>query len=143
MYLGQVKISADIIIIGNDKEIKIGLIPIIKRPFAKIIREINKNDEVVFIRLEQLYPFPAKTLANLLKKYEKAIKKLTKLESDYLDYPKMPDALLTLAACQTEMKRSTEAKRTLKKLAKPPPKELGLEQRFVLFVMTLKEKRCG
>ncbi len=35
-------------------------------------RETAKNDEVVFIRLEQLYPFPAKTLANLLKKYENA-----------------------------------------------------------------------
>ena len=57
----------------------------------------------------------------VLKKYEKAIKKLTKLESDYLDYPKMPDALLTLAACQTEMKRSTEAKRTLKKILKHSP----------------------
>ena len=35
-------------------------------------RENIKNNEVVFIRIEQLYPFPAKTLANLLKKYEKA-----------------------------------------------------------------------
>ena len=35
-------------------------------------RENKKNDQVVFIRIEQLYPFPAKTLANLLKKYEKA-----------------------------------------------------------------------
>ena len=35
-------------------------------------REKNKNDKVVFIRLEQLYPFPAKTLANLLKRYKKA-----------------------------------------------------------------------
>jgi len=35
-------------------------------------RENFKNDQVVFIRLEQLYPFPAKTLANLLKKYKKA-----------------------------------------------------------------------
>ena len=35
-------------------------------------REDIKNDKVVFIRIEQLYPFPAKTLANLLKKYEKA-----------------------------------------------------------------------
>jgi len=35
-------------------------------------RENTKNNEVVFIRIEQLYPFPAKTLANLLKKYEKA-----------------------------------------------------------------------
>ena len=35
-------------------------------------RENIKNDDIVFIRIEQLYPFPAKTLANLLKKYEKA-----------------------------------------------------------------------
>tara|TARA_Y100000992_G_scaffold160180_1_gene107208 strand:- start:278 stop:790 length:513 start_codon:yes stop_codon:yes gene_type:complete len=35
-------------------------------------RENIKNNNVVFIRIEQLYPFPAKTLANLLKKYEKA-----------------------------------------------------------------------
>ncbi len=35
-------------------------------------REIEKNNRVAFIRIEQLYPFPAKTLANLLKKYEKA-----------------------------------------------------------------------
>jgi 2-oxoglutarate dehydrogenase E1 component len=35
-------------------------------------REKVKNGEVVFIRVEQLYPFPAKTLANILKKYPKA-----------------------------------------------------------------------
>ncbi len=35
-------------------------------------REQAKNDSIVFVRIEQLYPFPAKTLANLLKKYEKA-----------------------------------------------------------------------
>jgi len=35
-------------------------------------REDAKNDSIVFIRIEQLYPFPAKTLANLLKRYEKA-----------------------------------------------------------------------
>tara|TARA_B100000963_G_scaffold307838_1_gene283039 strand:- start:14762 stop:17644 length:2883 start_codon:yes stop_codon:yes gene_type:complete len=35
-------------------------------------REKEKNKNIVFIRIEQLYPFPAKTLANLLKKYEKA-----------------------------------------------------------------------
>jgi 2-oxoglutarate dehydrogenase E1 component len=35
-------------------------------------RENIKNDGIVFLRIEQLYPFPAKTLANLLKKYEKA-----------------------------------------------------------------------
>ncbi len=35
-------------------------------------REKTKNNNVVFIRLEQLYPFPAKTLANVLKRYKKA-----------------------------------------------------------------------
>ena len=35
-------------------------------------REKLKNNNVVFIRLEQLYPFPAKTLANVLKRYKKA-----------------------------------------------------------------------
>ena len=35
-------------------------------------REKLKNDKVTFIRIEQLYPFPAKTLANILKRYSKA-----------------------------------------------------------------------
>ena len=35
-------------------------------------REKYKNDKVTFIRLEQLYPFPVKTLANILKRYTKA-----------------------------------------------------------------------
>ena len=35
-------------------------------------REKVKNDKVVFIRIEQLYPFPAKTLAIKLKKYSSA-----------------------------------------------------------------------
>ena len=30
-------------------------------------REKIKNDRVTFVRLEQLYPFPAKTLATILK----------------------------------------------------------------------------
>ncbi len=34
-------------------------------------REKIKNDKVVFIRIEQLYPFPAKTLAKVLKRYKK------------------------------------------------------------------------
>ncbi len=33
-------------------------------------REKTKDDSVVFVRLEQLYPFPAKTLANILKRYK-------------------------------------------------------------------------
>ena len=32
----------------------------------------SNNDKVVFIRIEQLYPFPAKTLAKVLKKYKNA-----------------------------------------------------------------------
>ena len=35
-------------------------------------REKVKNDNVVFIRIEQLYPFPAKTLALILKRYKNA-----------------------------------------------------------------------
>ena len=35
-------------------------------------REKIKNDRVTFVRLEQLYPFPAKTLATILKRYHKA-----------------------------------------------------------------------
>ena len=31
-----------------------------------------KNNKVVIVRLEQLYPFPAKTLANVLKRYDDA-----------------------------------------------------------------------
>jgi 2-oxoglutarate dehydrogenase E1 component len=35
-------------------------------------REKLKIDSVTFIRIEQLYPFPVKTLANILKRYKKA-----------------------------------------------------------------------
>jgi 2-oxoglutarate dehydrogenase E1 component len=35
-------------------------------------REKFKNDKVTFVRIEQLYPFPVKTLANVLKRYTKA-----------------------------------------------------------------------
>ena len=37
-------------------------------------REKAKNDEVFFIRIEQLYPFPAKTLAKDLKRFKKNAK---------------------------------------------------------------------
>ena len=36
------------------------------------LREKFKNDRVTFIRIEQLYPFPVKTLARILKRYKKA-----------------------------------------------------------------------
>jgi 2-oxoglutarate dehydrogenase E1 component len=35
-------------------------------------REQSKNESIVFIRVEQLYPFPAKTLAKILKRYKSA-----------------------------------------------------------------------
>ena len=35
-------------------------------------REKHNNNSVTFVRIEQLYPFPAKTLANILKRYTKA-----------------------------------------------------------------------
>ena len=35
-------------------------------------REKTKSNDVVFIRIEQLYPFPVKTLAKILKRYKKA-----------------------------------------------------------------------
>ena len=35
-------------------------------------REKTKKNDIVFVRIEQLYPFPVKTLAKVLKKYKKA-----------------------------------------------------------------------
>ena len=35
-------------------------------------REKSKNDKLVIVRIEQLYPFPAKTLAKILKRYKNA-----------------------------------------------------------------------
>ena len=35
-------------------------------------REKYNNNKITFVRIEQLYPFPAKTLANILKRYTKA-----------------------------------------------------------------------
>ena len=35
-------------------------------------REKSKNNRLVLVRIEQLYPFPVKTLAKILKRYEKA-----------------------------------------------------------------------
>ena len=36
-----------------------------------IEEEKNKKNDIVFVRLEQLYPFPAKTLAKVLKNTKK------------------------------------------------------------------------
>ena len=35
-------------------------------------REKSRDKDVVIVRLEQLYPFPAKTLASILKRYKNA-----------------------------------------------------------------------
>ena len=42
-------------------------------------------------------------------------------KKDFLDYPKLPDALLTLAACLTEIKKTEKAKKTLKKILEIAP----------------------
>jgi len=63
----------DLIKLDKDKEIKKVVMCSGKIYYDLIeFRENVKNSRVVFIRIEQLYPFPAKTLANLLKRYEKA-----------------------------------------------------------------------
>ena len=57
----------------NDKKIKKVVICSGKIYYDLIdAREKAKNNKVVFVRIEQLYPFPAKTLANVLKRYTKA-----------------------------------------------------------------------
>ena len=65
--------NSDLIKLKRDNEIK-KVVMCSGKIYYDLIeaRENKKNDSVVFIRIEQLYPFPAKTLANLLKKYEKA-----------------------------------------------------------------------
>ncbi|MFL2890227.1 MAG: 2-oxoglutarate dehydrogenase E1 component [Pelagibacteraceae bacterium] len=68
-YLSESKL----IKLVNDKKIEKVVICSGKIYFDLIeARETAKNDKVVFIRIEQLYPFPAKTLALILKKYKKA-----------------------------------------------------------------------
>ena len=65
--------NSGLIKLKNDNEIK-KVVMCSGKIYYDLIeaRENIKNNNVVFIRIEQLYPFPAKTLANLLKKYEKA-----------------------------------------------------------------------
>ena len=62
-----------LITLTNDKKIKKVVICSGKIYYDLIdAREKAKNNKVVFVRIEQLYPFPAKTLANVLKRYTKA-----------------------------------------------------------------------
>ena len=65
--------NSGLIKIGNFKDIK-KVVMCSGKIYYDLLeaRENKKINDVVFIRIEQLYPFPAKTLANLLKKYEKA-----------------------------------------------------------------------
>ena len=65
--------KSGLIKIRNNKEIK-KVVMCSGKIYYDLIeaREKAKIDNIIFIRIEQLYPFPAKTLANLLKKYEKA-----------------------------------------------------------------------
>lgn len=57
----------------NDKKIKRVVMCSGKVYFDLLeAREKSKNDRLTIIRIEQLYPFPAKTLAKILKRYKNA-----------------------------------------------------------------------
>ena len=65
--------ESKLIKLGRDKKIKKVVMCSGKVYFDLIeAREKNKNNETVFIRVEQLYPFPVKPLAKELKKYKNA-----------------------------------------------------------------------
>ena len=65
--------NTDLLKLASDKGIKKVVMCSGKIYFDLIeAREKTKNKEVVFVRLEQLYPFPAKTLAQILKRYKNA-----------------------------------------------------------------------
>ncbi|MDB9799567.1 2-oxoglutarate dehydrogenase E1 component [Pelagibacteraceae bacterium] len=65
--------KTNLIVLKKDKSIKKVVMCSGKIYFDLIeAREETKNNKVVFIRIEQLYPFPAKTLAQLLKRYKNA-----------------------------------------------------------------------
>ena len=65
--------SSNLITLDKDKNIK-KVVMCSGKIYYDLIeaREKAKNKNVVFIRLEQLYPFPAKTLATVLKRYKSA-----------------------------------------------------------------------
>ena len=67
------KTISNLIKLRNNKDIKKVVMCSGKIYFDLIeAREEAKNDSIVFIRIEQLYPFPVKTLAKILKRYERA-----------------------------------------------------------------------
>jgi 2-oxoglutarate dehydrogenase E1 component len=67
--------SYGLIKLKNDKEIKKVIICSGKIYFDLIeAREKIKNDKVYIIRIEQLYPFPVKTLAKILRRFKKNAK---------------------------------------------------------------------
>ena len=63
----------DLIALNKDNKIKKVVICSGKVYYDLVeFRQKEKVKNVVFVRLEQLYPFPAKTLANVLKRYKQA-----------------------------------------------------------------------
>ena len=81
----------ELIKIKKDKEVK-KVVMCSGKIYYDLIeeREKIKNNEVVFVRLEQLYPFPAKTLANVLKRYKSKIYLVSRRTKKYgcLEYGK-------------------------------------------------------
>ena len=65
--------SSNLISLDKDKKIK-KVVMCSGKIYYDLIeaRETSKNKSVVIVRLEQLYPFPAKTLASILKRYKNA-----------------------------------------------------------------------
>ena len=67
------KKGSDLISLKKDRKIRKVVICSGKIYYDLIeAREKINNNKVVIVRLEQLYPFPAKTLANVLKRYKNA-----------------------------------------------------------------------
>ena len=67
------KKGSDLISLKKDRKIRKVVICSGKIYYDLIeARENSKTDDIVFVRLEQLYPFPAKTLAKVFKRYKKA-----------------------------------------------------------------------